>query len=116
MNPINAASLPTQPKPPSRHDGVIPIRTSPSSSSPTQSESPQTAEANAGTAMPADAYKNNERLFPILKNGLSNKASFVASAAKVLVWVSVSKAFYKAARPWVSRSSHMHVTSFLCND
>lgn len=104
MHPVNGAGLPTQARAASRNNGVIPTRTSPFSIPPAQAELAQgAAEPNGtATAMPVDAYKNNERLFPVLKNGLSDENSYVVSAAKLASWLSVSKAFYTAARPWVS--------------
>lgn len=82
MNPVDGAFvLPTQARLASsngtpRNDGLTPgpaARTTTPQPDAQLSGSPQ----QASSSMPADAYKNNERLFPLLKNGLSDEKSYV---------------------------------------
>ncbi|KAI0342639.1 hypothetical protein BDW22DRAFT_129432 [Trametopsis cervina] len=51
--------------------------------------------------MASDAYRNNEKLFPLLRQGLTEESKFVLSANKLSAWMSVDKAFYTSARPWI---------------
>lgn len=119
MNPVYGAGgmpLPTQPRPASRNnDGAVPAQAMYAVAPAVSGSFSQVVDANGVNAMPVDAYKNNERLFPILLNGLADDKGYAASATKLAGWLSVDKAYYSAARPWVSlhtssdRHTHTHL-------
>lgn len=62
-----------------------------------------TVDSNgAVVAMAPNAYKNNEQIFPRLKEGLAQADGYVAWAERLNMWLSKDRAYYPAARPWVS--------------
>lgn len=60
-------------------------------------------------SMSPQALNNNEKLFPIFDSHLSDTkygGNYAPSSEKFEGWLSNSKAYYTAARPWVSVAAH----------
>ena len=89
-------------------DGTVPARKLSKTSTALGGQRPGIATGEAGgvaVLMSPEALSNNERLFPAFKTHLSDPTQggpFLNSAEKLAGWASKDKAYYPAARPWVS--------------